>query len=177
GPARAHRLHRRRTTSPRLAAALPHSHRPHPSNPRPPQAPRPPDHRRHALLRPAVARHSGQKTAEDAVDVSASGAARGTYYAAASARWRVTDVRSAAAGGYAGADRGFAMTKNSTQSLRPQVILLGLISLLNDASSALIYPLLPIFLTTTLGATPVVIGIIDGLVDGLSSIHKLVVGA
>src|SRR5207237_3366541 len=55
--------------------------------------------------------------------------------------------------------------------------LLGLISLLNDASSEMIYPLLPIFLTTTLGATPVVIGMIEGLADGLSSILKLVAGA
>jgi MFS family permease len=56
--------------------------------------------------------------------------------------------------------------------LRPQVILLGLAALLNDAASELIYPLLPVFLTTTLGATPVVIGLIEGIADGLSSILK-----
>jgi MFS family permease len=56
--------------------------------------------------------------------------------------------------------------------LRPQVILLGLAALLNDAASELIYPLLPIFLSTTLGATPVVIGLIEGIADGMSSILK-----
>ena len=61
--------------------------------------------------------------------------------------------------------------------LKPQVILLGLAALLNDAASELIYPLLPVFLTTTLGATPVVIGLIEGLADGLSSILKYFSGA
>jgi MFS family permease len=56
--------------------------------------------------------------------------------------------------------------------LRPQVILLGLAALLNDAASELIYPLLPIFLSTTLGATPIVIGLIEGIADGMASILK-----
>lgn len=60
--------------------------------------------------------------------------------------------------------------------LKPQVILLGLISLLNDSSSEMIYPLLPIFLTTTLGASPAVVGLIEGAADGLASILKLIAG-
>ena len=66
---------------------------------------------------------------------------------------------------------------DSNQKLRPQVILLGLVSLLNDSSSEMIYPLLPVFLTATLGATPVVIGLIEGLADGLSSILKYFAGS
>ena len=61
--------------------------------------------------------------------------------------------------------------------LKPQVILLGLAALLNDAASELIYPLLPIFLSTTLGATPVIIGLIEGVADGLASILKYFSGA
>ena len=61
--------------------------------------------------------------------------------------------------------------------LRPQVILLGLAALLNDAASELIYPLLPIFLSTTLGAAPVVIGLIEGAADGMASILKYFSGA
>jgi MFS family permease len=60
--------------------------------------------------------------------------------------------------------------------LKPQVILLGLVSLLNDTASEMIYPLLPVFLSTTLGATPVVIGLIEGAADGLSSILKFFAG-
>ena len=62
------------------------------------------------------------------------------------------------------------------QRLRPQVILLGLMSLLNDSASEMIYPLLPVFLTSTLGATPIIVGLIEGTADALSSILKLAAG-
>ena len=61
--------------------------------------------------------------------------------------------------------------------LQPQVKLLALAALLNDTASELIYPLLPIFLTTTLGATPAIVGLIEGAADGLASILKYVSGA
>lgn len=60
--------------------------------------------------------------------------------------------------------------------LKPQVILLGIISLLNDSASEMIYPLLPIFLTSTLGATPLIVGMIEGTADGLASVLKLASG-
>lgn len=62
------------------------------------------------------------------------------------------------------------------RKLQPQVVLLGLISLLNDSASEMIYPLLPIFLTSTLGATPLIVGMIEGAADGLASILKLGAG-
>ena len=62
------------------------------------------------------------------------------------------------------------------QRLPKQVILLGVVSLLNDSASEMIYPLLPIFLTTTLGASPLVIGMIEGLAEGLASILKFAAG-
>jgi MFS family permease len=61
--------------------------------------------------------------------------------------------------------------------LKPQVILFGLVSLLNDSASEMIYPLLPVFLTTTLGATPLIVGLIEGAADALASVLKLVAGS
>jgi len=61
--------------------------------------------------------------------------------------------------------------------LKPQVVIFGLVSLLNDSASEMIYPLLPIFLTSTLGATPLVVGMIEGAADAVASILKLVAGA
>lgn len=61
--------------------------------------------------------------------------------------------------------------------LKPTVILLGLAALLNDAASELIYPLLPVFLSATLGASPAIIGLIEGVADGLASILKYFSGA
>jgi len=61
--------------------------------------------------------------------------------------------------------------------LKPQVILLGLAALLNDAASELIYPLLPVFLTATLGATPAVVGLIEGAAEFMASLVKYFSGA
>ena len=40
----------------------------------------------------------------------------------------------------------------------------------------MIYPLLPVFLTSTLGATPLIVGLIEGTADALSSVLKLAAG-
>lgn len=57
-------------------------------------------------------------------------------------------------------------------SLPRTVILLSVVSLLNDVASDMIVPLLPIFLTTVLGATPVIVGLVEGVADALSSLLK-----
>ena len=52
------------------------------------------------------------------------------------------------------------------------VILLGLVSLLTDISSEMAYPLLSLYLTTTLGATPAIVGLIEGIAESLASLLK-----
>ncbi|HSE17885.1 MAG TPA: MFS transporter [Pyrinomonadaceae bacterium] len=56
------------------------------------------------------------------------------------------------------------------------VFAIGLVSLLNDASSEIIYPLLPIFLASSLGASARAIGTIEGLAESISSLLKLFAG-
>jgi len=56
------------------------------------------------------------------------------------------------------------------------VVILGLVSLLNDSASEMITPLLPIFLTATLGAGPAIVGFIEGLAEATASVLKLVSG-
>ncbi len=56
------------------------------------------------------------------------------------------------------------------------VFAISLVSLLNDASSEIIYPLLPLFLALTLGASPGVIGLIEGGAESVSSCLKLFAG-
>lgn len=53
---------------------------------------------------------------------------------------------------------------------------LGLVSFLNDASSDMIYPLIPIFVTKTLGATFTVVGIIEGIAESTASLLKVFSG-
>lgn len=61
-------------------------------------------------------------------------------------------------------------------SLPNNVFTLSLVSLLNDTSSEIIYPLLPAFLALTLGASPFAIGIIEGFAEFISSLLKLFSG-
>ena len=56
------------------------------------------------------------------------------------------------------------------------VFAIGLVSLLNDASSEIIYPLLPIFLANSLGASARAIGTIEGLAESVASLLKLFAG-
>ena len=64
-----------------------------------------------------------------------------------------------------------------SRALLPRtVVVLGLVSLLNDAASEMITPLLPIFLTATLGAGPAIVGLVEGLAEATASVLKLVSG-
>jgi MFS family permease len=56
------------------------------------------------------------------------------------------------------------------------VVILALVSFLNDTASEMIMPLLPVFLTVTLGAGPMALGLIEGVAEATASILKLVSG-
>jgi MFS family permease len=56
------------------------------------------------------------------------------------------------------------------------VVVLGFVSLLNDASSEMITPLLPVFLTAVLGAGPVIVGLVEGVAEATASLLKLIAG-
>jgi MFS family permease len=68
------------------------------------------------------------------------------------------------------------MARNPAGALPRTVVVLGLVSLLNDSASEMITPLLPIFLTAALGAGPAIVGFIEGLAEATASILKLVSG-
>ena len=55
-------------------------------------------------------------------------------------------------------------------------IIIGLVSLLADISSEMIYPLLPIFITQTLAAPATIVGLIEGIAVGTASIVSGVSG-
>lgn len=54
--------------------------------------------------------------------------------------------------------------------------MLGVVSLLTDVSSEMIYPLLPLFLVATLGASATFIGLIEGVAETTASVLKLASG-
>ena len=56
------------------------------------------------------------------------------------------------------------------------VLALGLVSLFMDLSSEIIHALLPLFLTTTLGVSIAMVGLIDGIAEATASITKVFSG-
>lgn len=56
------------------------------------------------------------------------------------------------------------------------VIITGITSFLTDISSEMIYPLLPLYLTTQLGASPAIVGLIEGIAESLASLLKVFSG-
>lgn len=56
------------------------------------------------------------------------------------------------------------------------VIILGVTSFLTDVSSEMVYPLLPLYLTTKLGVTPAIVGLIEGVAESLASLLKVFSG-
>lgn len=56
------------------------------------------------------------------------------------------------------------------------VIVLSWVSFFQDAASEMLYPVLPIFLTSVLGAPVAVVGLIEGIAEGTANIMKAVSG-
>jgi MFS family permease len=57
------------------------------------------------------------------------------------------------------------------------ILLLGLVSLLMDMASEMLYPIGPIYLTATLGASIAWVGIIEGIAEAISGLSKGYFGA
>ena len=56
------------------------------------------------------------------------------------------------------------------------VFILGIVSFLTDVSSEMVYPLVPLFLTSVLGAPVAAVGLIEGVAEGAASLFKTVGG-
>ncbi len=68
-----------------------------------------------------------------------------------------------------------AIDKNKL-GIPKNVFILGLVSFFNDIASEMIYPLVPIFLTSILGAPVSIVGLIEGIAESIASILKVISG-
>ncbi|MDO9098995.1 MAG: hypothetical protein Q7U60_12865, partial [Candidatus Methanoperedens sp.] len=68
------------------------------------------------------------------------------------------------------------MEKDIIKGIKKNVFVLGLVSFFTDISSEMLYPIIPIFLTTVLAAPMAVVGIIEGIAESTASILKVVSG-
>ncbi len=62
------------------------------------------------------------------------------------------------------------------KNLPRNVFLLGLVSFFNDVAADMIYPIVPIFLTSVLGAPMAIVGIIEGIAEGTAALGKFLFG-
>lgn len=56
------------------------------------------------------------------------------------------------------------------------VFLLGLVSFFADISAEMVYPIIPLYLTSVFGATPALVGVIEGIAESLASLLKVFSG-
>jgi MFS family permease len=66
--------------------------------------------------------------------------------------------------------------RHAASALPRTVVVLGLVSLANDAASEMVTPLLPLFLTAALGAGPAIVGLVEGVAEATASVLKVVSG-
>ena len=57
-----------------------------------------------------------------------------------------------------------------------QAIIVSIVSMLCYISAEMVYPLVPLYLTTILGTTPAIVGLIEGIANSFSSILKFYSG-
>jgi MFS family permease len=69
------------------------------------------------------------------------------------------------------------ITGGVSRSLSPNIVMLGLVSLFTAMSSAMVYSLLPVFLVKVLGASVVVLGLMEGASEAANSVMRLLSGA
>ncbi|MFA7324734.1 MAG: hypothetical protein WC005_10300, partial [Candidatus Nanopelagicales bacterium] len=68
-----------------------------------------------------------------------------------------------------------AARKRSTWLTR-NLVILTLVSLMQDTASELLYPLLPLLLTGILAAPPVVLGVIEGIAEAVAGVTRYLAG-
>jgi MFS family permease len=56
------------------------------------------------------------------------------------------------------------------------IVFIGLVSMFVDMSTEMVYPLVPLFLTATLGASPAIVGVIEGIAESIASLLKVFSG-
>ena len=56
------------------------------------------------------------------------------------------------------------------------IFFLGLVSFFTDISSEMVYPLIPLYLVSVFGATPVIVGLIEGIAESIASLLKVFSG-
>lgn len=66
--------------------------------------------------------------------------------------------------------------KKIFSGINRNVIILGVVSLLTDLSSQMVFPLLPLYITTVLGGSAIAVGLVEGAAETTASLLKVISG-
>lgn len=66
--------------------------------------------------------------------------------------------------------------KKNTFGISKNVFAMGWVSFFNDIASEMVYPIVPIFLTTFLGASVAIVGVIEGIAESTAALLKVFSG-
>ena len=69
-----------------------------------------------------------------------------------------------------------ATARDSRGRISKNIIFLGLVSFFADISGEMVYPLIPLYLTGALGASSVLVGVIEGIAESVASLLKVFSG-
>src|SRR5205085_6388689 len=69
-----------------------------------------------------------------------------------------------------------AESTTTAERLPRNVVVLSWVSFFQDAASEMLYPVMPLFLTSVLGAPVAVVGLVEGLGEAVASVMKIVSG-
>jgi MFS family permease len=69
-----------------------------------------------------------------------------------------------------------SLIRKAMRGITKNVVVISLVSFFNDIASEMIYPVVPIFLTTVLGAPVTVVGLIEGIAESTASILRVFSG-
>jgi MFS family permease len=69
-----------------------------------------------------------------------------------------------------------SLIRKAMRGITKNVVVISLVSFFNDIASEMIYPIVPIFLTTVLGAPVTVVGLIEGIAESTASILRVFSG-
>jgi MFS family permease len=68
------------------------------------------------------------------------------------------------------------VNKETRLGISKNVFVMGLVSFFNDVASEMLYPIVPIFLTSILGAPVSIVGLVEGIAESTASILKVISG-
>lgn len=68
------------------------------------------------------------------------------------------------------------MNKQIFKGITRNIFILGLISLFTDLSSQMVFPLIPLFMVSVLGAGAYAVGIVEGAAETTASLLKVISG-